>query len=126
MNEFGYVTDLELAKKILIKFFITGEYQYRDSWINDKDGHYKEFLNKIKNELQQYDEGFVFFEEDGTPYFGGPEGASGYWIQEAGKCFEEIKKCPSVDGAISDLNNENKVFYEIDGELKCFVLHELD
>lgn len=126
MDEYGYITDLELAKKILIEFFTTAGYQYRDSWFRDEDGYYKEFLTKIKNELQSYDEGFVFYEEDGTPYFGGPEGASGYWIQEANKCYEEIKRCPSVVGAVSDFNNENKVFYEIDGELKCFVLHELD
>lgn len=126
MDEYGYITDLELAKKILIEFFTTGEYQYRDSWFDDKDGYYKAFLTQIKNELQPYDEGFVFYEEDGTPYFGGPEGACGYWIQELNKWFEEIKRCPSVNGAVSDLNNENTVFYEVDGELKCFVIHELD
>lgn len=126
MDEFGYVTDLELAKKILIEFFTTGEYSGRDSWIYDENGYYKEFLNQIKNELYPYDEGFTFKRKEGGIHFGGPEGASGYYIQEASKCFEEIKRCPSVAGAVSDLNNENTVFYEVDGELKCFVLHELD
>lgn len=126
MDEYGYITDLELAKKILIEFFTTKEYQYRDSWINDKDGSYKEFLNQIKNELYPYDGGFTFKHEDGGVFFGGPEGASGYYIQEVNKCFEEIKRCPSISGAVSDLNNKNTVFYEVNGELKCFVLHELD
>lgn len=126
MDEFGYVTNLELAKKILIEFFTTKEYQYRDSWIYDKDGHYKEFLDQIKNELYPYDLGFTFKHEDGGIFFGGPECASGYYIQEVNKCFEEHKRCPSVAGAVSDLNNENTIFYEIDEELKCFVLHELD
>lgn len=126
MDEYGYVTDLELAKKILIEFFTTKEYQYRDSWIHDKDGSYKEFLNQIKNELYSYDGGFTFKHEDGGIFFEGPEGASGYYIQEVNKCFEEIKRCPSISGAVSDLNNKNTVFYEVNGELKCFVLHELD
>lgn len=30
------------------------------------------------------------------------------------------------DGYLSDLNNENKIFYEVDGELKCFIIHESD
>lgn len=128
MDEYGYVTDLELAKKILIEFFITGEYQYRDSWFRDKSGYYKEFLTQIKNELQPYDEGgFVFFDKDGTPYFGGPEGASGYWIQEVNQWYKVCKiQGPSINGAVSDLNNENTIFYEVEGELKCFVLHEID
>ena len=59
---------------------------------------------------------------------GGPEGSSGYWIQEASEWFKEMKliKCWSVTGLVSDLNNENKVFYEINGELKCFIIHEGD
>lgn len=121
MNEHGYVTDLELAKKILIEFFSTKEYQYEDNF-----DYHKEFLNKIKNKLYPYDDGFTFKHEDGGTFFGGPQFASGYYIQEVNKFFEEIKQYPSVDGAISDLNNENTVFYEIDGKLQCFVLHELD
>lgn len=127
MDEDGNIIDLELAKKILIEFFTTSEYQYRDSWFNDKNGYYKEFLTKIKNELQPFDGGFVFYEEDGTPYFGGPEGACGYWIQDANEWYKECNLLgPSVAGAVSDLNNENTVFCEVDGELKCFVIHELD
>lgn len=127
MDEHGFVTDLELAKKILIEFFTTAEYQYRDSWFHDKDGHYKKFLNQIKNELQQFDGGFVFFEKDGTPYFGGPEGDSGLYIQELNEWYRIWKiQGPSVDGAVSDLNNQRKVFYEVDGELKCFIILEMD
>ena len=33
---------------------------------------------------------------------------------------------PSVDGIVIDLNNEEKVFFKINGELKCFILHESD
>lgn len=60
--------------------------------------------------------------------FGGPEGSSGYWIQEVSEWLKEMKltKCWSVDGLVSDLNNENKVFYEVEGELKCFIIHEGD
>ena len=42
------------------------------------------------------------------------------------KWVEDAKRCHSIDGYLSDLNNENKIFYEVDGELKCFIIHESD
>ena len=27
---------------------------------------------------------------------------------------------------VAIVNNENKIFYEVDGELKCFIIHESD
>ena len=53
-------------------------------------------------------------------------GTSGYWIQEMSEWVEDAKRCHSVNGYLSDLNNENKIFYEVDGELKCFIIHESD
>lgn len=123
MDENGMVIDLELAKAILIEFFTTGEYQFAGC-----DESYKKFLEKIKTELIYNGDYFTFKDSEGYTYFGGPEGSSGYWIQEASEWLKEMKltKCWSVNGLVSDLNNENKVFYEVEGELKCFVIHEGD
>lgn len=119
MDENGMIIDLELAKAILIEFFTTGEYQYKSQ---------VDLIEKIRTKLIYNEEYYTFEDEDGFAYFGGPEGACGYWIQEMSEWLKEMKltKCWSVDGLVSDLNNENKVFYEIDGELKCFIIHEGD
>ena len=122
MDEYGYVIDVELAKAILIEFFSTGEYQY-----NKYDADYQEFYAKINSDLVDIGDGYSFIDpENGHSYFGGPEGASGYWIQEMSKWVEDAKRCHSINGYLSDLNNENKIFYEVDGELKCFIIHESD
>lgn len=119
MDENGMIIDLELAKAILLEFFTTGEYQYKSQ---------VDLIEKIRTKLIYNEEYYTFEDEDGFAYFGGPEGACGYWIQEMSEWLKEMKltKCWSVDGLVSDLNNENKVFYEIDGELKCFIIHEGD
>lgn len=125
----GNVTDIELAKKILVEFFTTGEYKFRDSQFRDKDGSYKAFLEEIENELVSFDGGFTFMIEDNLYHFGGPEGSSGYLIQEMSHYIEEaVTRSPEMGLAFlaNVLNDEHTVFYEVDGEIKCFVLHELD
>lgn len=62
----------------------------------------------------------------GGTYFGGPDGDSGLWIQELSEWIKEHKDDGSINGWVSDLNNERKVFYEVNGELKCFIIHEGD
>lgn len=59
---------------------------------------------------------------------GGPDDSRGYWIQEMSEWLRWKKKLWlfSNEKLISWLNNENKVFYEINGELKCFIIHEGD
>lgn len=122
MDENGMITDLELAKAILIEFFTTGKYEYENS------SYHKHFINRIKNELFYNEDYYTFKDNKGLTYFGGPEGACGYWIQEVSEWIKWAKKLNeiSVCGLTTDLNNENKVFYEIDGELKCFIIHEGD
>lgn len=121
MDENGNVIDLELAKAILIEFFSTNMY-----WWERREN--QKFLEKIKTELIYNDDYFTFKDSEGYTYFGGPEGASEYWIQEVYEWVRERKlsKCWSIDGLVTDLNNEDKVFYEIDGEIKCFIIHEGD
>lgn len=116
IDKYGYVVDLELAKDILIEYFSSGRFEYL----------YKqeELCDKIRNNLIDYEEGYSFRDENGT-YFGGPDGMSGYIICELQGWLKE-NKTPSVDGIVRDINNEEKVFFEINGELKCFILHESD
>lgn len=58
--------------------------------------------------------------------FGGPDQVSGYVIQTLEGCLKEYEECPSMSGAAAYLNTFDVVFYEIEGEIKCFVLKELD
>mgnify|MGYP000505539484 CR=1 FL=1 len=116
IDKYGYVVDLELAKDILIEYFSSGQFKY---W-NELEG----LRNKIRNNLIKYEGGYSFKGETGI-YFGGPDGMSGYIIRELNDWLKNNNP-PSVDGKVRDLNNEEKVFFEIDGELKCFILHESD
>lgn len=116
IDKYGYVVDLELAKDILIEYFSSGQFKYWNGL--------EEFSNKIRNNLIKYEGGYSFKNENGI-YFGGPDGMSGYVICELNDWLKENNP-PSVDGKVRDLNNEEKVFFEIDGELKCFILHESD
>lgn len=119
MDENGYVINLELAKNILIEYFSTSGYFY---------GVNENFLKQIKSELVFTGDYYTFEDKNGGTFFGGPDGACGYWIQEMSEWIKWAKKLGSVSvsGLVSDLNNENKVFYEVNGELKCFIIHEGD
>lgn len=116
IDKYGYVTDLELAKDILVEYFSSGQYKYRRDLA--------ELLEKIRSSLIKYEDGYTFDDEDGLT-FGGPEGSSGYTICELSSWLKDHNS-PSIYGRVRDLNDEDKVFFEINGELKCFILHELD
>lgn len=111
----GTITDLELAKSILIAYFQANEPEFGYEAI--------EICNRIKNELEELDHEYFLRDEDNCLFFGGPEGFSGYRIRELSKWLEERKE---HSGYLYDLNSARKVFYEIDGELKCFILEEAD
>ncbi len=114
MDEYGYVKDVELAKTILTMYF------------GSKFMLETELLEQIKSSLVYYDGGFTFNTPHGS-YFGGPFGMSGYVIQTLESWLKENPKnqC-SVSGQVSDLNEHELVFYELEGNLTCFVLSELD
>ncbi len=114
MNEDGYVCDLDLAKSILIMYF------------SNKFVLERELCTKIKNELVEIEGGFTFINPDGYYHFGGPNQMDGYVIQTLEECLKEYEECPSMDGAAAYLNTLDVAFYEIEGEIKCFVLKEFD
>ena len=108
IDKYGYVTDLELAKDILVEYFSSGQYKYRRDLA--------ELLEKIRSSLIKY--GYTFDDKDGLTF-------GGYTICELSSWLKDHDS-PSIYGRVRDLNDEDKVFFEINGELKCFILHELD
>ena len=111
----GTVIDLELAKSILIAYFQANEPEFGYEAI--------EICDRIKNELEELDHEYFLRDEDNCLFFGGPEGFSGYRIQELSLWLKEHKEHP---GYLYDLNSARKVFYKVNGELKCFILEEAD
>lgn len=114
----GTVTDLELAKSILIAYFQANEPEFGYEAI--------EICSRIKDELEERDYEYFLRDEDNDLFFGGPECFTGYRIRELSLWLKECKEHPSIHGYLYDLNSARKVFYEIDGELKCFILEEAD
>lgn len=107
------IHDLELARAILIEYFSTGQYNYGR-------GEYE--VKKIKDNLiVGQEEGCFIIPLDNGHFL------EGWWIEEIEEFIEQQKHYPpSVNGRVSDLNNEEKVFYEVDGQLKQFIIHEVD
>lgn len=84
------------------------------------DGEYE--VKKIKDNLIVGQEEGCFIIPSDNGHF-----LEGWWIEEIEEFIEQQKYYPpSVDGRVSDLNNEEKVFYEVDGQLKQFIIHEVD
>ena len=118
IDKSGYVFDVDLAKDILIAYLLSKECKY--------GREIRKLCTRVLNELIEIEGEFFLKNEDGDLYFGGPEGYSGYRIQEISSWLEENKQHPSIHGSVYDLNSENKVFYEINGKLECFILMEAD
>ena len=116
MDEYGFVNDLDLAKSILIMYF------------SNKFTLERELVTKIKNELVEIEGGFTFINSDGYYHFGGPDQMDGYVIRELEGWLKEYKEISEGDSdlMLNWLNKLDVVFYEIEGELKCFVLSEFD
>lgn len=72
--------------------------------------------------------GFTFINPDGYYHFGGPDQMDGYVIRELEGWLKEYKEISEGDShlMLNWLNELDVVFYEIEGEIKCFVLKELD
>lgn len=116
MDEYGFVNNLDLAKSILIMYF------------SNKFILERELVTKIKNELVEIEGGFTFINPDGYYHFGGPDQMDEYVIRELEGWLKEYKEISEDDShlMLNWLNELDVVFYEIEGEIKCFVLKELD
>lgn len=116
MDEYGFVNNLDLAKSILIMYF------------SNKFILERELVTKIKNELVEIEGGFTFINPDGYYHFGGPDQMDEYVIRELEGWLKEYKEISEGDShlMLNWLNELDVVFYEIEGEIKCFVLKEFD
>ncbi len=63
-----------------------------------------------------------------TIILGGPDQMDGYVIRELEGWLKEYKEISEGDShlMLNWLNELDVVFYEIEGEIKCFVLKEFD
>lgn len=118
IDKSGYVFDIDLAKDILIAYFLAKEFEY--------GYEVRKLCARILNELIEIEGEFFLRNEDGDIYFDSPEGYKGYRIQEISSWLKENKQYSSIHGYVYDLNSTNKVFYEINGKLECFILMEAD
>ena len=112
--ENGWVSDVELAKNIILAHFSTMRY-YSSPVYGDKS--MDDWLDKVKNNLQSFDGDFSIMREKGW-FLGGPDGWSGFIICTLDTWLEEM------DGM--DPNEEVLSVCEVDGKPTVFVLHESD
>ena len=80
IDKYGYVTDLELAKDILVEYFSSGKYKYcRDL---------AELLEKIRSSLIKYEDGYTF--------------------DDAAEIQLISKMCKNLEDAISDFSKAHR------------------
>lgn len=112
--ENGWVCDVELAKNIILAHFSTSRY-YLSPVYGDKS--MDDWLDKVKNNLQDFDGDFSIMREGGW-FLGGPDGWSGFIICTLDTWLKEMDGC--------DPNEDILSVYEVDGKPTVFVLHESD
>lgn len=112
--ENGWVCDVELAKKIILAHFDTSKY-YCCSVYGDKS--MDDWLDKVRNNLQDFDGDFSIIREKGW-FLGGPDVWSGFVICTLDTWLKEMNDC--------DPNEEVLSVCEVDGKPIVFVLHESD
>lgn len=104
--EDGWVCDVELAKNIILAHFSTSRY-YLSPVYGDKS--MDDWLDKVENNLQDFDGDFSIMREGGW---------SGFIICTLDTWLKEMDGC--------DPNEEVLSVYEVDGKPTVFVLHESD
>lgn len=117
VDEYGWVCDVELAKRIILAHFSTMRY-YGASVYGDKS--MDEWLDKVSNDLQEFSDGFSIM-RDGGFFLGGPDGWSGFIICTLDAWLEELG-----DISCEEANEDILSVVEVDGKPVVFVLHESD
>ncbi len=122
IDEFGYVTDLDLAKHLIKTMYSTVDAHLK------MGNTYQGFMKKVEDELVEFDGGFTFRTGEGRYSFGGPEGWSGLMFQVIEKYEEELKELADGenDWIEDEVNGQKTVFGYLDGKLRCFVVREMD
>lgn len=117
VDEYGWVCDVELAKRIILAHFSTTKY-YGTSVYGDKS--MDEWLDKVSNDLQEFDDGFSIMRDEGF-FLGGPDGWSGFIICTLDAWLEELG-----DISCEEANEDILSVVEVDGKPVVFLLHESD
>lgn len=122
IDKFGYVEDLELAKRIIKEKF--------SGWPFDThkfrcygDASVEEWLKRVDSDLiEDRDGGFTLKRENGHYFLGGPDGWSGFDICEINSFFDygHIKFNPNEDDPLCTIYDEEEE------KFITFVLHETD
>ena len=122
IDEFGYVTDLDLAKHLIKTMYSTVEAYL------EMGNDYQAFMKKVEDELVEFDGGFTFCTGEGRYSFGGPGGWSGLMFQVIEKYEEEMQELASGenDWIEDEVNGQQIVFGYLAGKLRCFVVREMD
>jgi hypothetical protein len=117
VDEYGWVCDVELAKRIILAHFSTTKY-YGASVYGDKS--MDEWLDKVSNDLQEFSDGFSIA-RDGGFFLGGLNRINmlkyctlDAWIEESG------------DISCEEANEDILSVVEVDGKPVVFLLHESD
>lgn len=118
VDEYGWVCDLELAKKIIIAHFSTIRY-YCESVYGDKT--IDDWLHRVENNLQDFNGSFSILRDNGRYFLGGPDGWSGFIICTLDAWLKELG-----DVDCSEVNEDILSVVEVDGKPVVFVLHESD
>lgn len=128
VDKYGCVTDLNLAKRIIIEKFTGWPYIFRESEYSciGTEKTLKEWLNRVEEDLIKVGHcGYTIKQKSGCTSLGGPDGWSGFIIQEANSYFLEEELIKELD---FNPNDEVlcTIYDEEDNKFVTFVLHELD
>ena len=125
IDKYGYVEDLELAKRIIKEKFSGWPFNlhkfkcYGDNSVED-------WLKRVDSDLIDDGEGgFTLKRENGYTFLGGTDGWSGFIICELNSWFKEY----GLDGSEFNPNEDDPlctIYDEEEQKFVTFVLHETD
>lgn len=127
IDKYGCVEDLDLAKRIIKEKFTGWPFHYVEDKYPcfGKERTVEEWLERVDKSLEASGAGFSIRQDNGYFSLGGPDGWSGFVIQEINAFFEE-----EGSKELEDFNPNEEVMCTIydkeDDKFITFVLHELD
>ncbi len=122
IDKYGYVEDLELAKRIIKEKFSGWPFNLHKFRCYG-DASVEEWLKRVDSDLiEDRDGGFTLKRENGHYFLGGPDGWSGFDICEINSFFDygNIKFNPNEDDPLCTIYDEEEE------KFITFVLHETD
>ena len=118
VNDYGCVKDLDFAKYLIKLMWDKRKYHvaYGPS--------HQEFLDRVQNELFQYEEDeFTFYNDDSVNLDGSPGGYSGIIFQEFS---QEAAELSDGYGFEDIMNDADKVICVVENQPRLFIVHEMD